>query len=267
MPELPEVETVRRQLEQELLGEVFASVEVRDRKVFSGEENKLIGQKIIKFGRLGKYILVYFESGQGMVVHLKMTGRLVVRDTFYETAPHTRIKAKFESGKEVYYWDTRKFGYWQVHESIEVLEKLLTAKLGPEPWLIDPKEWYKKLAKRNKPIKELILDQSHMAGVGNIYANDALWLAKIDPRRRASSLSLAEAKRLLEAIRAVLERGLESGGASDNTYRDLYGERGSYQDKFLVYGKTKGECMRCHNPLKYIKLGGRGTWVCEKCQK
>jgi formamidopyrimidine-DNA glycosylase len=139
-------------------------------------------------------------------------------------------------------------------------------KMGKEPWDISDKELLGKLKKTTRPIKEAILDQSILAGVGNIYANDGLWLAGIDPRRKANSLKLKEIKKLRESLCVVLKRGLAVGGASDNTYRDFYGERGSYQDEFLTYGRTGESCNKCGTKLKRIVVGGRGSWICEKCQ-
>ena len=267
MPELPEVETIRKQLTESLIGDTIGSIEIRDRAIFIGDEKTLAGEKLLKVGRVGKYLFVHFVSGRGIGIHLKMTGRLVLHQEDYEEVPYTRAVITFVSGRKVYYWDTRKFGYLRVVEDIAGEESATKQKLGPEPWEIDEIEFLRKLQKTGRTIKDVILDQSIMAGVGNIYANDALWLAGIWPARKANKIGLKEAKKLLESIRAVMERGLATGGASDNTYRDFYGNRGSYQNEFLVYGKTKGECPKCRRALLYTKIGGRGTWVCENCQK
>jgi formamidopyrimidine-DNA glycosylase len=267
MPELPEVETVRLQLEREILGSTISMIEVKEAKNFVGDHLLIIGEKIEKVGRVGKYLFVHFESDKGLVIHLKMTGRLVLQDDFYDMAKHTRVIITLTDERKVYYWDIRKFGYVKVSENLEVTREKLKQKMGQEPWDITDKELLGKLKKTTRPIKEAILDQSILAGVGNIYANDGLWLARIDPRRKANSLKLKEINKLRESLCIVLKRGLTVGGASDNTYRDFYGERGGYQDEFLSYGRTGEPCNRCGTKLKRIVVSGRGSWICEKCQK
>ena len=266
MPELPEVETVRKQLETELAGAEIVNVEVRTVKVFEGAPKSIHGEKIVKVNRVGKYLFVYFTSGRGLAIHLKMTGRLVIGQEWYEKAPHTRIRIGLKDGRKIYYWDTRMFGYVKVIEDIKLEHQSIKEKLGQEPFQITNIDLLRKLQKTGRTIKEAILDQSLLAGVGNIYANDGLWLAGIDPRRKAKSLKLSEVKKLRESLCAVLSRGLELGGASDNTYVDAYGNKGGYQNEFLVYGRTGDPCGRCGLALKRIVVGGRGTWVCEKCQ-
>lgn len=267
MPELPEVETIRGQLDKELRGEEIVEMEVRDRKVFVGEEQELIGEKIKQITRVGKYLFMYFESGKGIVMHLKMTGRLVINDTWYETAKHTRVIITMKSGRKLYYWDTRKFGYLRVENEIGVEEKKIREKLGPEPWKIEKEALLGKFKKTGRTIKDVILDQRIIAGVGNIYANDGLWKSGINPHRKASSLTLTETGKILTSLRTVMERGLRTGGASDNSYLDAYGKKGHYQEEFLTYGKTKGECVKCGRKLTREKIGGRGTWWCEYCQR
>jgi formamidopyrimidine-DNA glycosylase len=276
MPELPEVETVRRQLENEIVGAVIESVEVREEKIFVGVPKRIHGQKINKVGRVGKYLFLKFASGRGMQIHLKMTGRLVIKplnhltitpsEIDYEAAIHTRVVMELADGRKIYYWDTRKFGYIRLENDIVVEHARLTQKLGPEPWDVSVTDFLRKLQKTGRTIKETILDQSILAGVGNIYANDGLWLAGIDPRRKANSLRLTEVAKLRASLCSVLTRGLATGGASDNTYRDFYGGRGGYQNEFLVYGRTGEACNNCGRELKRIVVGGRGTWVCEECQ-
>lgn len=250
MPELPEVETVRRQLQKEIVG------------------NEIVGQGIIiGVERVGKYLFVKFEGGRGLEIHLKMTGRLVLDDDWYRTAKHTRIIMNLKDGRKIYFWDIRRFGYVKENENIDLSILQLKQKLGPEPWDIADIDFLRKLQKTARPIKEAILDQRMLAGVGNIYANDALWLAGIDPRRKANTLKREEVKRLRASLCKVLERGLATGGASDNTYRDFYGGQGIYQNEFLVYGKKGEPCKKCGQKLERIVVGGRGTWVCAECQR
>lgn len=267
MPELPEVETIRRQAEQALIDESITRVEVREKKNLIGESSYLIGKKITKVERVGKYLFIYLEGGAGLQVHLKMTGRLVLNDEWYFSAPHTRVVIELASGKKLYYWDTRKFGYLKVERKIKEALDEVKKRLGKEPWEMGANEFYLKLKKTDRAVKNAILDQSLVAGVGNIYANDALWKAGIDPRRAGKIIKKKEAENLLTSIREVMERSIKIGGASDNTFRDLRGKPGEYQNEFLVYGKTKGKCLKCGRDLIYLKIGGRGTWWCEKCQK
>lgn len=283
MPELPEVETVRRQLASEVVGGVIESIEIREPKIFVGEPARIYAQKIDRVERVGKYLFVFFESEMGLMIHLKMTGRLVLHSQIsnslpaqasqilksldYETAKHTRVIITLTDGRKIYYWDIRKFGYIRVENNLQLSISNLQKKMGKEPWEITDKELLGKLKRTTRPIKEAILDQSILSGVGNIYANDALWLAGVDPRRKANSLRLTEVAKLRKSLCSVLERGLALGGASDNTYRDFYGGRGGYQNEFLTYGRTGEPCNRCGSKLVRVVVGGRGSWVCEKCQK
>lgn len=256
MPELPEVETIRRQLAQVIVGQKVLGIEVREGKSYQGEQ--LIGARISCVERVGKYLYVAMEDGREWEIHLKMTGRLIWDRDEYTSAKHTRVIVTFEKGK-LYFWDTRKFGYIKVKSGGRV-------RLGPEPWEISEIEFLRKLQKTGRAVKEAILDQTLLAGVGNIYANDGLWEAGIDPRRKANSLRLAEARKLLGGLKKVMERGLVTGGASDNSYVDATGAKGSYQNEFRVYRRTDEPCNRCGMLLKRVVVGGRGTWVCERCQ-
>jgi formamidopyrimidine-DNA glycosylase len=267
MPELPEVETIRQQLEVGLVGVTISSVEVRTPKIYVGDQTKIGGEKIVQVARVGKYLFIYFESGKGLAIHLKMTGRLVLDVAEYADLPHTRVVITLQNGRHLYYWDTRMFGYIRAVEDIASEHAMLKQKLGPEPWDLSDTDLLRKLQKTGRAIKEAILDQSLLAGVGNIYANDGLWLAGIDPRKKANSLKLSEVKKLRACLCQVLERGLATGGASDNSYVDALGKRGTYQNEFLVYGRTGEPCNNCGRELKRVVVGGRGTWVCEECQK
>jgi len=265
VPELPEVETVRRQLAKEIIGEEIVGIEVRQEKCFAGKRN-VVKEEIVGVNRVGKYLFVEFVSGRGLAIHLKMTGRLVIDNKWYETAGHTRVVVRLASGRSLYYWDTRMFGYVRVVERIgEEIERVKN-KLGSEPWKIGEGEFLAKLQKTSRKVKDVLLDQSLLAGVGNIYANDSLHVAGISPLRPARSLRVSEVGKMLVAIREVMERGLKAGGASDNSYLDAYGKKGRYQDEFVVYGKTRGQCPSCGRELKYLKVSGRGTWYCDYCQ-
>lgn len=289
MPELPEVETIRRQLAESIVGATIVGVEVRQERCWGGSR-EIGGEKIVEIARVGKYLFVKFESGRGLQIHLKMTGRLVVQSQIinslpavlpaqllqagqilksmdYETAKHTRVVIKLADGRKIYYWDTRMFGYIRVEEDIGGEQARIRAKLGPDPWEMSETELLRKLQKTGRVIKDAILDQSLLSGVGNIYANDGLWEAGINPLRKANSLRLSEVRKLLTGLRKVMERGLATGGASDNSYVDAQGVRGSYQNEFRVYGRGGEPCHKCGEMLKRIVVSGRGTWVCEHCQR
>lgn len=415
MPELPEVETIKRQLESVLVGQRVQVVEVMSEKSFSGYKDMLVGMEVVGVRRRGKGLVVDFrgiptlcpfvrgdqlndnsdneihrfalddgkggakdsipaysgtgallqndrerdqiirdasnDDGYSLVIHLKMTGQLIyeVEDSnhsqlspkevvagtlsnppllternqtrivgghptedFVRSLPskHTRVVIRFKKQKVnseednlihylgsvnnadlstsqlmrgspltgetelcgvLYFNDQRKFG-WMKMVKTEDVEKLdFVSKLGPEPWEINNEEFYKGLQKSKKPIKVRIMDQDFVAGVGNIYANDALWEARIDPNRKANRLSWDEASLLLVKIKLVLEQGIYYGGATapDKKYMDLSGVGGRYQEYFRVYERAGESCKRkdCIGVIKKMKLGGRGTYWCEECQK
>jgi len=266
MPELPEVETIRRQLSEKILGQAIVGVEVHRERCYIGIK-KLRGERIKSIKRTGKYLFILFESQHGLVVHLKMTGRLVYDVDFYETAPHTRVVLTLGEGHKLYFWDVRTFGYIKYEEKIEEIFEKQSARIGQEPWQMTTDEFYTLCQKYKRPIKNLILDQGLVGGVGNIYANDGLWEAGIDPRRGANTLSKKEAKLLLMGLCKVMERGLITGGASDNSYVNALGQKGKYQEEFRVYKRTGQACLACGNKIERVVVGGRGSFVCIKCQK
>ena len=266
MPELPEVETIRRQLADSVVGAVVVGVEVRRDNCYIG--NELLGEeKIEKVARTGKYLFLHFESGRGFVIHLKMTGRMVVDVASYDKLPHTRVVISLADGRRLYYWDARTFGYVKHVGDMAAEFRRQQSKLGPDPWETSEQDFYKLMQRYHRPVKNLILDQALLAGVGNIYANDGLWEAGIDPRRMAKSVTRTESDKLLASLRLVMERGLLTGGASDNSYVNALGQKGSYQDEFRVYKRTGKPCLRCGKKLERVVVGGRGTWVCTECQR
>lgn len=266
MPELPEVETIRRQLAESVVGAVVSRIEVRRSSCYSGKEFGA-EERIERVERVGKYLYIYFQSGRGLAIHLKMTGRLVVNVDAYAELPHTRVIMELADGRKLYYWDSRTFGYVKYVTDVAAEHASQKQKLGPDPWEMSEAEFDQMIHKYGRPIKNLILDQTLLAGVGNIYANDALWEAGVDPRRVAKTLTSAEGRAVLTAMRFVMERGILTGGASDNSYVNALGKKGSYQDEFRVYKRTGEPCMRCGSKLERVVVGGRGSWVCARCQK
>ena len=307
MPELPEVETVRLQLNKALKGLIISGVEVLKEKQFIGDQKLIIGEKITSVGRRAKIILIELENGDILAVHLKMTGQLIYRESTKLQVPstkqdkktgrydvdnlpnkYTRIILSFNDDSKLYFNDLRTFGWMRIVNSEKFLPSLgsfggagkdqkseiekLIGHLGPEA--IDEKtftlEYFQNiLSKSKKPIKLVIMDQEKVAGVGNIYANEALFMAGIDPRRKADSLKTSEIKKLYQAIIDVLLEAIKFNGTSDRdeAFRQIDGQKGSYQQHLRVYARAKQECPVCGGEIKKIKIGGRGTFYCEKCQK
>lgn len=288
MPELPEVETIRLGLEKYLVGDTISDIEIRFPKLFSGDPKEIIGSKVIGVRRFGKGLVIDFENGKSLTIHVKMTGQLIyvgskipkgnkISEKAGETLPHKHTHVIFTLKQEVtsnkqevaklFYSDIRRFGWLKVIETSKLGEQSFFKSLGREP-LKDLKigEFEKILKSKKGSIKPLLMDQSFIAGIGNIYANDALFLAKIHPSRPANSLSEEEVVRLLAAIETVLKKGLEVGGASEWQYVNAEGQTGSYQKFFKVYGKVGKPCVVCGNVIEKIVMGGRGTFYCPECQ-
>ena len=259
MPELPEVETVVRSLAPHLVGRRILEARFTSRFVTPGDRKKLAsriaGRMILKVERRGKFILFRLDEGM-LVVHLGMTGKLLLDDSETE---HTYGFFGLDEGV-LRYEDPRQFG------RIEWNPKRI-AKLGPEPLEIGLEEFSKRLRSRKARVKPLLLDQSFLAGVGNIYADEALFAAGIHPLATASRLSVARAARLHQAIREVLTLAIEHRGSSISDYVDAAGERGNFQVLHNVYGREGEPCMRCGAAIKKIVAGGRGTHFCQTCQK
>ncbi len=281
MPELPEVETIRRQLEKELKGFTFVSLTTDNEKMFrpafktisSAIENK----KILSVDRQAKLLIFNLSGGSSLLFHLKLTGQLLVRgpsdpEDKYTHATFTLVPKGFARRglariKELRFADARKFGFVKLVTDKKEMKKLLEG-YGPEPFKdLTLKKFQEALESSSRPVKIVLLDQAKVSGLGNIYANDALWLAGINPRRASNKVTKAEGKKLFKAVLTVLKRGLKYGGASDQWYVQAHGEKGSYQEHFLVYGKNGEKCQRCKTEIRRIVLGGRGTFVCPSCQK
>jgi formamidopyrimidine-DNA glycosylase len=272
MPELPEVETVRRRLEPVLVGRRFDRVEILDPRLTRPEDPvevaaELTGERVEAVDRRGKYVVVRFESGRALLVHLRMTGTLLHVDEVPEEDPHRRAVVRLDDGSEVIYRDVRRFGTWLLSEPGEA-QPYLAARLGGEPLAqaFTAKRLGEALAGRRAPVKAAILDQRRLAGVGNIYADEALWRARIHPLRPAGELDEDELRALHRGIRAALKAGIERQGATLRDYRTPDGGSGRMQHEFKVYGREGEPCERCGRPIEKIRAAGRGTWFCPKCQ-
>jgi formamidopyrimidine-DNA glycosylase len=273
MPELPEVETVRARLEPRLVGRRFERVEIFDSRLTrpddpAGVAAELEGEQVEALDRRGKYLIVRFESGRVLLIHLRMTGHLLHGNG---SAPaedvHRRAVVRLDDGSDVIYRDVRRFGTWQLVEADE-LDEYLAQRLGREPLLrsFTSKRLAETLEGRKAPIKSALLDQRRLAGVGNIYADEALWRAQLHPLRPAGELDAEEIVALHRGIRTALKAGIARQGATLSNYRTPDGSRGRMQEEFKVYGREGEPCDRCGTPIEKIRAAGRGTWYCPSCQ-
>jgi formamidopyrimidine-DNA glycosylase len=274
MPELPEVESVRTKLEPVLTGRTFERVEIADTRLVRPYEPaevaaELEGERVAAVERRGKYLIVRFESDRVLLIHLRMTGSLRHSGSGLVTDdPHRRAVVRLDDGSDVTYRDVRRFGTWLLLEPGE-LEPYLASRLGDEPLdtLFTAARLGERLANRRAPIKAALLDQRTLAGMGNIYVDEALWRAKIHPLRPAESLDKAELRRLHKGVRAALELGIRRQGSTLRDYALPDGGSGSMQDEFKVYGRAGEPCSRCGTPIAKSRVAGRGTWFCPTCQR
>lgn len=308
MPELPEVETIVRQLDRVLPSRVIESVEVLREKSAQGDLSEVVGKKIVRVTRKQKMIVVHFaHTSEVLVVHLKMTGQLVWREAKpklktenskfkiaesakadYLDSPaqvqgghpsvdwvgelpsrHTRVIVHFSDGSTLFFNDQRVFGWMKIIQNSKF--KIHIDQLPPD--VVDVAfsvEYLASALKRStRAVKLVILDQQQMGGMGNIYANDALWLAGIKPTKRANTLTKKQIKALHEAMIQVIHRAIVLGGSSYSDYVDTKGMGGKYQDEFLVYDREGERCRKegCGGVIEKLKIGGRGTYWCRGCQR
>jgi formamidopyrimidine-DNA glycosylase len=269
MPELPEVETVRRALEPQLVGRVFERVEIDDPRLVRPFDpaqmaTELRGERVRALDRRGKYLIVRFESGRALLIHLRMTGSLRhARGGSLAADAHRRAVVKLDDGSDVAYRDVRRFGTWLLLEPEEV-EPYLAERLGGEPLErgFTKRRLAERLAGRRAPLKAALLDQRTVAGLGNIYVDEALWRARLHPLRPAATLDTDELARLTKAIKDALRAGVASQGASLRDYSTPDGGRGRMQERFRVYGREGEPCTRCGTPIEKIRVAGRGTYYC-----
>ena len=274
MPELPEVETVRLRLAPVLEGRRFVDVEINDARLTRPLDpvevaRELEGERVALVDRRGKYLIVRFESGRALLVHLRMTGSVLHSERGQlPDDPHRRAVVRLDDGSDVGYRDVRRFGTWLLLEPSEV-DAYVDARVGREPLATayKAKHLAEELAGRRAPIKAAILDQRTVAGVGNIYADEALWRAQIHPLAPAASLGPEEVKALHRGIRQALQAGLRRQGSTLRDYRLPDGGTGSAQKEFKVYGRGGEPCDRCGTPIDKIRVAGRGTWYCPSCQR
>jgi formamidopyrimidine-DNA glycosylase len=271
MPELPEVETVRRQLAPHLQGETIAAIEILDPRwtqpqAHAAVQEELHGAVIERVGRSGKYLLWTLSGDRHLLMHLRMTGALLL-DPVSEP-PHTRVRFALSGGHRLVYVDPRRFGTGHLLHGAGARDAYLSSRLGAEPFTPGFTTAYlrRRARGRTPPIKAFLLDQRHIAGIGNIYADEALFRAGIHPLRAAGRLTGAQWERLRVAIEEALSAGIDAQGASIDDFRHVDGARGSFQDRFLVHRRAGEPCPNCGREIRKIVVGGRGTYVCEHCQ-
>lgn len=304
MPELPEVETIRRQLEPKLIGQIISDVQILSPKSFCGDPKKIIGQKIISLTRIGKQLSLNLSNNYTILAHFKMTGSL-----FFQPQKHTRVIIKLNnciaplstpscviarnphpaeslsahwrkaipSGSprsarddtNLYFSDLRKFGWLKLFTRSQLAES--QKNLGPD--ILSPdfseKYFFKQLQSSSRSIKIFLLDQTKFAGIGNIYACDSLFLSKINPLTPSKNISLSKANALCRNLKKIMSESILHGGstARDRGYLMPDGNDGRHQDHFLVYQRENEKCFICNTKIKRIKQGGRSTFYCPHCQK
>ena len=274
MPELPEVETIVADLRPHLVGRTIVRCELNFPTIVRHPEpeefvDAVVGMRIDSVGRRGKYILIGLTNDLLLVVHLGMTGQLRLVDPAAPLENHTHAVFSLDDGRQLRYRDPRRFGRLLLGTEQALLSSKKMPRLGPEP--IDPgfapDELYRRLRTRRAAIKAVLLDQGAIAGVGNIYADESLHKARLRPDRIAGSLSKKSARRLHESLRESLTLAIANRGSSVDTYRDAWGEIGGQQEKLLVYGRAGEPCFTCGRPLSAIRIAGRTTVFCRRCQR
>jgi formamidopyrimidine-DNA glycosylase len=271
LPELPEVETIRRQLAPHLEGRTIVTARILDPRWTRPEppaavEGALAGALVQRVGRAGKYLIWSLSGERFLVQHLRMTGTLL-----YDPAappPHTRAMLEFEDGHRLVYVDPRRFGTCHLLFGEAARDRYLSDRIGIEPLTAEfTAAHLRELARgRTAPVKAFVLDQKRIAGVGNIYADEALFRAGVHPLRPAGRLTGADWERVRRGIEEALSDGIEAKGASIDDFRHVDGARGSFQDLFLVHRRAGEPCPECGQTIRKIVVGGRGTYVCERCQ-
>lgn len=286
MPELPEVETVRRGLYELVIGKVIARESHDTEKGFPNApedvKNFLIGAEIIDVRRRAKVLMIDLSGGYSLLVHLKMTGQLVFvgdirfgaghpNDSLVNELPDksTRVTLEFADGTKLFFNDQRKFGWMRLMPTIEIPNIDFMRKVGPEPLNQEftAQEFMQRFTRRSRSsIKAALLDQTVVAGVGNIYADESLWGAKIHPERLVASISNNEMTLLYHELREVMNLAVDKGGSSNHTYVNAEGKKGSYMDFARVFRREGLACPRCGTTIEKLRVAGRGTHICPVCQ-
>jgi formamidopyrimidine-DNA glycosylase len=271
MPELPEVETLVRSLRKRLVHRVFSGVEVCLERCLRGSKRTLDdwlrGKEIVGVERRGKNVILCLDGGDGLFIHLGMSGRLLLLPREFPREKHTHLVFSFlNHGDQLRFIDPRRFGrvFWERGKKGEWIS---LSRLGPEPLEISPSEFAARLRSRRREIKPLLLDQHFLAGVGNIYADESLFRAQIHPRRKSHSLAGRKVLRLYEALQEVLDEAIRARGSSVRSYVDSSGAAGEYQHSLRVYGREGEPCRVCGGKIVREIVGGRSSFSCPRCQR
>jgi formamidopyrimidine-DNA glycosylase len=271
VPELPEVETIRRQLAPAVEGRRLTHIQVIDPRWSDPAPPEAIadaldGRVIERLGRRGKYLVMTFEDDVHLVMHLRMTGNLLLTD---EEPKHTRVRMELDDGQKLLFVDVRRFGTGDVLLGSDALAEYFASRLGVEPLSPDftAAALRDQARGRKQPVKAFLLNQERVAGVGNIYADEALFRAKIHPLRPVGTLRRPQIESLRDAVVDSLNAGIDAKGASIDDYRHVDGARGSFQDRFLVHLRAGKPCPRCGATIQKMRAAGRGTYVCPRCQR
>src|SRR5437764_10819176 len=272
MPELPEVETIRRQLAPYVEGRTITSIEILDDRWTRPQaplevERELRDAAILRLSRSGKYLIMELAGDRYLLMHLRMTGAVLI-DPPVEPR-HTRVRFRLGGGRRLVYVDPRRFGTGHLLHGVRLRDAYLAQRIGIEPFTAEftTEHLFRLTRGRRAPIKSFVLDQRRIAGVGNIYADEALFQAGIHPLRPAGALTRAQLARLRDAIEQALQAGIDAKGASIDDFRHVDGARGSFQDRFLIHRRAGQPCQRCGALVRKLFVGGRGTYVCERCQR
>jgi formamidopyrimidine-DNA glycosylase len=274
MPELPEVETTARGLQERILGRTVIEVGSLDWPRMAPNASlamlvtTAVGRTVVSIMRRGKYVVAGLSGDAFLVLHRKMSGNLVLRSVEHPVEKHTHLTVTFDDRMRLDFVDPRKFGRIYLFLGRDSLDAFLDERLGPEPLEISRPDFEQLLAQRRGRLKSLLLDQTFLAGIGNLYADEILWTARLHPERPVDSLSTRERARLHEAIQGVLEAAIARRGTSFSDYVDASGEPGTNQDHLQVYGRAGQPCLRphCRRPIERRVIAQRGTWICPTCQ-
>ncbi len=286
MPELPEVEIIKRGLAKKIVGKTIEKFDFNPPKIFKGTQKDLINKRIISVSRRAKIIIITLNDQTKVTIHLKMTGQLIFdsreglgknpqkriagghpsKDLIAELPnKHTRAIFHFKGGGVLYFNDQRKFGYIKIYKNdIPELKKIGIEGLSDD---LNAKYLQQKGKSRSIAVKKFLMDQSVIAGIGNIYSDEALFCARISPQRKTNDVSNGEFKKIVSCIKEVLNKGIRYGGSSSRNYVNSSGGKGKMQNYFTVYGREDEDCPICRGKIKRIKIGGRSAHYCPKCQK
>ncbi|MFP4370632.1 MAG: bifunctional DNA-formamidopyrimidine glycosylase/DNA-(apurinic or apyrimidinic site) lyase [Halanaerobium sp.] len=276
MPELPEVETVVKGLRPLITDKIVTAVEIREKNMIAYPENdiesfrdSLIGSKIEAVNRRGKYIIIELSQDKNMVIHLRMTGKLLVKEVKEFRDKHTHVIFSLNDGQEIRFNNIRKFGRVYLIDKNHPEQAGGLADLGPEPLSEElTLEDFKKLFENRRALmKSLLLNQHFVAGIGNIYADEILFRSAVRPDRTADTLTEAEKEAIYHNMRDILEKGIIYGGTSFSDYVNAFGEKGSFQEELRVHQREGENCYDCGSIIEKIKISGRSTYFCPKCQK